>query len=40
MHEINNPLEAISNLNYLVQREAADEAKVREYSALLEGELA
>jgi signal transduction histidine kinase len=40
MHEINNPLEAISNLNYLVQWEAANEAKVREYSALIEGELA
>ncbi len=40
MHEINNPLEAISNLNYLVQREAANEAKVREYSALIEDELA
>jgi signal transduction histidine kinase len=40
MHEINNPLEAISNLNYLVQREAANEAKVREYSALIEAELA
>ena len=40
MHEINNPLEAISNLTFLIQREAANAAKVREYSSLLEGELA
>ncbi len=40
MHEINNPLEAISNLNYLIQREAKDAEKVRNYSALLDGELA
>lgn len=40
MHEINGPLEAISNLNYLIQIEAEDAAKVREYSGLLETELA
>lgn len=40
MHEINNPLEAISNLTYLVGLEAADCEKVRAYAALLEKELA
>ncbi len=40
MHEINNPLEAISNLAYLVGLEAADCEKVRAYAALLETELA
>ena len=40
MHEINNPLEAISNIAYLIKLEANDAAKVREYSALLEVELA
>jgi len=40
MHEINNPLEAISNLSYLVEREADDPAKVREYIALLQAEAA
>lgn len=40
MHEINGPLEAISNLNYLIHIEAEDPPKVREYSGLLETELA
>ncbi len=40
MHEINNPLEAISNLAYLVRLEADDCEKVRAYAALLESELA
>lgn len=35
LHEINNPLEAISNLNYLVQLEAGNPARVREYSRML-----
>ena len=34
MHEINNPLEAISNLAYLVEGEADNPVKVREYIAL------
>jgi signal transduction histidine kinase len=40
MHEINNPLESISNLAYLVHQEADNAAKVREYISLLESELA
>jgi signal transduction histidine kinase len=40
MHEINNPLEAISNLAYLVQREAENPAKVCEYIALLQDQVA
>jgi len=40
MHEINNPLEAISNLAYLVEGEADNPVKVREYIALLQGEVA
>ena len=40
MHEINNPLETISNLAYLVDREADDASKVREYVALLQEEVA
>jgi signal transduction histidine kinase len=40
MHEINNPLEAISNLAYLVQREADDPTKVREYARMLSEQLA
>lgn len=39
MHEINNPLEAISNLAYLVHQEADNADKVREYVSLLESEL-
>ena len=40
MHEINNPLETISNLAYLAREEADDAAKVREYMTQLEAELA
>ena len=40
MHEINNPLESISNLAYLVEQEAGNPAKVREYIAILQGEVA
>jgi signal transduction histidine kinase len=40
MHEINNPLESISNLTYLIHLEADDSSKVREYISLLETELA
>jgi signal transduction histidine kinase len=40
MHEINNPLEAIANLTYLVQLQAEDPAKVREYSRQLDEQLA
>ena len=40
MHEINNPLETISNLAYLVDRGADDAGKVREYIALLQEEVA
>ncbi len=39
MHEINNPLEAISNLAYLVQEQAEDPDKVREYIRLLDEQL-
>ena len=35
MHEINNPLEAIANLNYLVLRDAENALNVREYSHLI-----
>ena len=40
MHDINNPLEAASNLAYLVDREAEDPVKVREYIHLLQEQLA
>ena len=39
MHEINNPLEAVSNLAYLVNEEAGNPAKVREYIRLIEEQL-
>ncbi len=39
MHEINNPLEAISNLVYLAELQANDPAKTREYLALVEEQL-
>ena len=39
MHEINGPLEAISNLNYLVQTNSDDGEQVRNYSSLLEEQL-
>ncbi|ADW69529.1 sensor histidine kinase [Granulicella tundricola] len=40
MHEINNPLEAITNLAYLAREEADDPEKVREYVSLLQEQLA
>ena len=39
MHEVNGPLEAISNLNYLVQVNADDVKQVRNYSGLIEEQL-
>ncbi len=35
MHEVNGPLEAISNLNYLVRTNSNDGEQVRNYSGLL-----
>jgi len=40
MHEINNPLESIVNLAYLVKEGAENPETVREYMTLMEGELA
>jgi len=40
MHEINNPLETISNLAYLMEGEAGNPVKMREYIASLQGEVA
>ena len=39
MHEINGPLEAVHNLNYLIQQEADNPSKVRMFSAMLEEQL-
>jgi signal transduction histidine kinase len=39
MHEINNPLEAVSNLNYLIQHDAGDAVRVREYSRMIDNQL-
>lgn len=39
MHEINNPLEAISNLNFLLFDEAGDEEAVRGYSKQIDEQL-
>jgi len=39
MHEVNGPLEAISNLNYLVRTNSNDGEQVRNYSGLLEEQL-
>jgi signal transduction histidine kinase len=36
MHEINGPLEAVTNLNYLIQQDADNAALVRQYSQLIE----
>lgn len=36
IHEINGPLEAIANLNYLVQTNSDDAERVRNYSGLLD----
>jgi signal transduction histidine kinase len=40
MHEINNPLEAIANLNFLLYEDAADVEIVRRYSKQIEEQLA
>jgi signal transduction histidine kinase len=39
MHEINGPLEAVTNLNFLIQQDADNAALVREYSQLIEEQL-
>ena len=39
MHEVNGPLEAITNLNYLVQTSSDDGAKVRNYASLIDEQL-
>ena len=39
MHEINGPLEAVANLNYLIQQGADDAGNVRHYSRLIEEQL-
>ena len=39
MHEVNGPLEAISNLNYLVIVNSDDGERVRNYSGLIEEQL-
>ena len=39
MHAINDPLEAITNLNYLTQTSSLDDLQVRRYSALTEKQL-
>jgi signal transduction histidine kinase len=40
MHEINNPLEAITNLNYLLHEEADNANAVRQYSKHIDEQLA
>jgi signal transduction histidine kinase len=40
MHEINGPLEAVHNLNYLIQQEADSPSQVRVFSGMLEEQLA
>lgn len=39
MHEVNGPLEAITNLNYLVQTSSDDGAQVRNYASLIDEQL-
>jgi signal transduction histidine kinase len=39
MHEVNGPLEAITNLNYLVQTSSDDGVLVRNYSSLIDEQL-
>jgi signal transduction histidine kinase len=39
MHEVNGPLEAITNLNYLVQTSSDDGVQVRNYSSLIAEQL-
>ena len=40
MHEINGPLEAVHNLNYLIQQQAEDSVQVRAFSKMLDEQLA
>jgi signal transduction histidine kinase len=39
MHEINGPLEAVHNLNYLIQQDADNASQVRNFSSMLEEQL-
>jgi signal transduction histidine kinase len=39
MHEINNPLEAVQNLNYLVRNNSGNAAMVEQFSQLIEEQL-
>ena len=39
MHEINGPLEAVTNLNYLIKCGAEDVDQVRQYSQLIDEQL-
>jgi signal transduction histidine kinase len=39
MHEVNGPLEAITNLNYLVQTSSDDGVQVRNFSGLIDEQL-
>jgi two-component system, NtrC family, sensor kinase len=39
MHEVNGPLEAITNLNYLVQTSSNDGVQVRNYSSPIDEQL-
>jgi signal transduction histidine kinase len=39
MHEINGPLEAVTNLNYLIQQDVDNAGLVRQYSQLIEEQL-
>ena len=39
MHAINDPLEAITNLNYLTQTSSLDDLQVRHYTALIDTQL-
>ncbi len=38
-HEINNPLEAITNLLYLIRMDLGEDASVRQYFSMIDGEL-
>jgi signal transduction histidine kinase len=40
MHEINGPLEAVTNLNYLLQTSVANAEQVRQFSGLIDEQLA
>lgn len=40
MHEINNPLEAVQNLNYLVRQNSGNAAMVDQFSQLIDEQLA